>query len=78
MLFQEVGGEAVLLSMALERYFGLDRIGTRVWRLLSGDPSMQSAFDTLIGEYDVEPERLKADLLSLVQQLCDAGLVGIR
>ena len=77
-LFQDVGGEAVLLSMASERYFGLDPVGTRVWHLLAVDPSLQSAFDALIREYDVEPDRLEAELLALVQQLSDAGLVGIR
>ncbi len=30
-LQQEVGGEAVLLDLASESYFGLDPVGTRIW-----------------------------------------------
>ena len=33
-LFQEVGGETVLLDLASEQYFGLDAVGTRIWQLL--------------------------------------------
>ena len=76
-LFQEVGGEAVLLSLARERYFALDPVGTRIWRAISRDPSLQVAFDALLAEYDVDPARLEADLLALVGQLSDAGLVQI-
>lgn len=76
-LFQEVGGEAVLLSLASERYFGLDPVGTRIWQLLALDSSLQSAFDALCGEYQVAPERLQADLLALVAELAEAGLVAV-
>lgn len=77
-LFQEIGGEAVLLSLTRELYFGLDAVGTRAWLALTRDPSLQSAFDVLRTEYDVEPARLEQDLLALVGQLRDAGLVQIR
>lgn len=76
-LFQDVGGEAVLLNLASERYFGLDPVGTRIWTLLGQDPQLQPTFDTLCAEYDVEPARLEADLLGLVAQLAEAGLVEV-
>lgn len=34
-MFQELQGEAVLLSLASGTYFGLDRMGTRIWQLFS-------------------------------------------
>lgn len=76
-LFQDVGGEGVLLNLASERYFGLDPVGTRIWMLLGDDARLQPAFDTLCREYEVEPDRLQADLLSLVEQLAEAGLVEV-
>lgn len=76
-LFQEVGGEAVLLSLASERYFGLNPVGMRIWQLLARDSSLQSAFDALCVEYEVAPERLQSDLLALVAELAEAGLVTI-
>lgn len=76
-LFQDVAGEAVLLNLASERYFGLDPVGTRIWNLLGEDGRLQSAFDALCREYDAEPARLQADLLDLVAQLAEAGLVEV-
>ena len=74
-LFQQVDGESVLLNLASESYFGLDPVGTRIWVLLGQDSSLQLAFDALCAEYEVEPERLEADLLALAQSLMDAGLL---
>ena len=76
-LFQEVGGEAVLLNLASERYFGLDPIGTRIWNLLGKDNVLQHVHAALCAEYDVPPERLESDLLTLVDQLIEAGLVKV-
>ena len=76
-LFQEVGGEAVLLSLASESYFGLDPVGTRIWQLLGEDPSLQRTLELLQDEYDVDRPRLQADLLTLVEALAEAGLVRV-
>ena len=74
-LFQEVAGEAVLLDLASETYFGLDDVGTRIWQLLHDQVSLRAVYDTLLKEYDVAPARLEDDLLTHVVQLADAGLV---
>ncbi|MDB6162676.1 MAG: coenzyme biosynthesis protein PqqD [Xanthomonadaceae bacterium] len=74
---QQTGDEAVLLDLASEYYFGLDAVGTRVWRLLEKDPDVRAAFDVLVAEYDVSADRLESDLLALLQQLSDAGLVTL-
>ena len=76
-LYQEVGGEAVLLDLASERYFGLDPVGTRIWTLLADDDQLQVVCDTLCAEYDAEPARIRDDLLALVTQLAEAGLVKL-
>lgn len=74
-MFQEVDGEAVLLDLASENYFGLDNVGTRIWQLLQEHGSLRTVFDIMTKEYEVEPERLEADLINHVDQLAEAGLV---
>jgi hypothetical protein len=76
-LFQEVGGEAVLLNLNSESYFGLDPIGTRIWLLISEHGSLQRTFDVLRDEYEVEPTQLETDLLDLVAKLAEAGLLQV-
>jgi Coenzyme PQQ synthesis protein D (PqqD) len=76
-LFQEVGGEAVLLNLDSESYFGLNAVGTRIWALLGQNSSLQHAFDTLCAEYEAEPAQLESDLLHLVDEMAKAGLVQL-
>lgn len=77
-MVQEVGGESVLLDLASEQYFSLDAVGTRIWMLLGDQNNLASIVDQLCAEYQVEPERIRTDLLALVTQLAEAGLVKVR
>jgi len=77
-LFRELEGESVILHLESESYFGLDHVGTRMWQLLTESESIQTAYEALLEEYEVEPERLRADLTTLLETLSDRGLVDIR
>ena len=70
-------GESVILNLNSERYFGLDDVGTRFLSVLTTANSIQSAYETLLEEYDVEGEVLRQDLISIIKQLVDQGLVEI-
>lgn len=74
---QVTGSESVLLDLRSERYFGLNAVGTRVWQLLGQDPSLQAAYQVLLHEYEVAPDQLAGDVLKLVGQLADAGLLTL-
>ena len=70
-------GESVILNLNSERYFGLDDVGTRFLSVLTTAHSIQAAYETLLEEYDVEGEVLRQDLISIIGQLVDQGLVEI-
>ena len=74
-LFRELQGEAVLLNLGSESYFGLDAVGTRMWMVLTAAESIQAAYETLLDEYEVEPEKLREDLDGLIGKLVEHGLV---
>lgn len=76
-MFQELDGEAVLLDLASEQYFGLDRVGTRIWHLLDEHDTLESVHAALCREYDAPPERIADDLRALVDRLAEAGLVTL-
>lgn len=76
-VFRELDGEAVLLSLATGTYFGLNQVGTRIWSLILEHGSLRDVFAAMSQEYDVAPETLEKDLLELVQQLSAKGLVVV-
>lgn len=77
-LTRELRGESVLLDLASERYFGLDEVGTGMWRALTAGGTVGQAIDALLGEYDVPAEQLREDVGAFVRQLSEAGLVDVR
>jgi hypothetical protein len=76
-LIQELDGEAVLLNLKSETYFGLDDVGMLMWQVLTTSPSIQNAFEVLQNEYEVAPEKLQQDLGELLDKLVQQGLLEI-
>ena len=76
-LVSELDGEAVLLNLKTESYFGLDDVGARMWAVVTTAESIEAGFNTLKGEYDVEPEQLRKDLGELLEKLLAEGLLEI-
>ena len=77
-LFQDIGGEAVLLDLASERYFGLNEVGTRIWQLIEAALPLQDVHRALCEEFDAEASQIERDMLALVGALADAGLITVR
>jgi hypothetical protein len=76
-MVRKVGQESVILDLKTERYLGLNEIGTQMWSAIVGSTSIRSAYETLLAEYDVDPERLREDLQDLLRRLAEHGLVTL-
>lgn len=75
-LMQELpGNEAIFLDLRTESYFGLDAIGTKMYGALTEAPTVRDAYERLIREFEVEPERLRRDLIRFVERLVSKGLI---
>lgn len=76
-LFQEVAGNAALLNLDTETYFGLDEVGTRMWQAMEQAASIGEAAAALTEVYDASLETLQNDIVQLVLDLQKNGLVGL-
>lgn len=78
-LFQELEGEAVLLNLDNDRYYGLDDVGTRMWQLLEKHGDLATVLEHLLAEYagEVDESTLRQDLGELVGKLAAAGLLTV-
>jgi len=74
-VFRELDGEAVILNLGSGTYFGLDEVGTRVWALIEAHGRLRAVYDMLLDEYDVPPDVLERDLIRLVSEMAEKGLV---
>lgn len=73
----EVEGESVLLNFDEGVYYGLDQVGARVWQLLQAPVTPAEIRDSIVAEYEVEPERCGADIQELLEELRAAGLIEV-
>ena len=73
-VFREMDGESVLLNLETGMYFGLDEVGTRVWRLAADNGSLRAVRERLVEEYDADPAAIERDLLALAEALVSKGL----
>lgn len=71
----EVAGEVVLISIASGQYFGLDSIGSDIWRRLETPKSLEALCAELKDSYDGDGETIARDTRSLIETLLDRGLV---
>lgn len=76
-VMRELEGEAVLLNLRTETYFGLDEVGTRIWTELAAAGSVDGACEALEGEFEVDPGVLRRDIETLVSELIEQGLLEL-
>ena len=75
--FSVVGEDAFLLNTQTNKYYGLEKVGTRLWELLNEGKSLKDAHQIILSEYEVDPAQLEQDILELLERLREHGLVEI-
>ena len=74
----DVSGEVAILNLKSGLYFGLDLLGTQVWKLLQKPLRVAEIQETVLREYEVEPEQCERDLKTLLENLFNEGLIEVR
>ena len=74
----ELEGETVVLHLPSGTYFGLNPVGSSVWRLLGRPRSVRQIQEALLEEFDVEPPPCQRDLLVFLNQLWSERLIDVR
>lgn len=76
-LSAEVAGEVVLMSIERGAYYGLDSVGSGVWRILSQPTRVAELCDGLAEIYEADRPTLEADVLRFLAALADEGLIEV-
>jgi hypothetical protein len=77
-LASPLGGEVVLLEPEGGTYYSLNEVGARIWEILEKPTSVDGICDHIVGEYEVDPARCRRDVLRLLGDLMEHGLVETR
>jgi len=74
---RELDGETVLLNLETGIYFGLDAVGSDMWRAIKEAGVLSQAVDALQAQYDVDAASLRDDLLRLANDMLEKGLLQL-
>jgi Coenzyme PQQ synthesis protein D (PqqD) len=74
----DLDGEAAILNLQSGTYYGLDPVGAFIWSQLVAPQPVRAIAASMLERYDVSSERCQHDLLTLLGQLDERGLLEIR
>ena len=77
-LSTELGSEHVMLNLRDGTYYGLDEVGSAVWKLLQSPVTVAQICDAILDTYEVDADRCRRDVVRLLTELVERGLVEIR
>ena len=73
----DLDGEVVILSIDKGRYYSMNEVGSRIWALVERPISVAALIDLLVGEFEVEREICREEVLAFLCELHADGLVQI-
>ena len=76
-LTAEVDGEIVMMSIEQGRYFGLDDIGSEIWRRIEPPCSFAALVDGLSVDYDADRATIAADVRALLGRMVAQDVVRV-
>jgi len=75
MLFNEIDGEVVMLSIENSEYYGMDKVGSRIWQLLEKPIPFKELVAKLMEEYEVSEDQCKVDTLGFIEKMTGKKLL---
>ncbi len=76
-IWQGLGEESVILDLEAGVYYGLNVVGSSVWRLIQTPRTFADLRDAVIAEYAVDAERCAHDLRALLSILEQRGMIDV-
>ncbi|HZQ07900.1 MAG TPA: PqqD family peptide modification chaperone [Anaerolineae bacterium] len=70
--------EMAVLNLENGVYYTLNRTGARVWEGLQEPRRVSELRDMLVRRYDVSPEQCERELVQLLENMAQEGLIEVR
>jgi hypothetical protein len=74
-LEEEVSDELLLYDSEQQTFVTLNTTAADVWRLATGEYTLDGIVERIAGSYGVAPIDIRADIASAVRDLTEAGLL---
>ncbi|MBI4647124.1 MAG: lasso peptide biosynthesis PqqD family chaperone, partial [Bacteroidia bacterium] len=65
-LFSNIEGETVMMSIHKGEYYGLNPVSSRIWELIAAPVSIKQICDILMQEYEVSSEQCEHEVIDFL------------
>jgi hypothetical protein len=76
-LSAEVDGEIVMMGVEQGHYFGIDHIGSDIWKRIEPPCSFAALIDGLAADYEADRATIAADVQSLLDRMVEQDVVRL-
>jgi hypothetical protein len=73
----DLADETVILNIESGIYYGLNNVGTYIWKLLQEPRTFAQIKNQILADYDVDSEKCQQEVMQLLADLIAKGLVDI-
>jgi hypothetical protein len=73
----DLRGEAVVLDLTKNMYYGLDEVAARVWHLIRDPRTVSDIRDVIVSEYEIDKHACQRDLIEFLDRLLNEGLIEV-
>lgn len=77
LVFSEVDGEIIMISLEQGKYYGLETIGTEIWHMIKEPFKVKEIIDKLLELYEVSYETCSKEVKTLLDNMNREGLVHV-
>ncbi len=69
--------EIMMMNIKREKYYGLDPVGSEIWKRISSPVTVEKLISVLTEEYGGEEETIKNDVIPFLNRLLEEGMIRI-
>jgi hypothetical protein len=77
MVFSEMDGEIVMMSIENSEYYGLDPVASRIWELLEQPATIEQLVEKLLAEYEVDYDTCLKDVIAFSDELLEKNILSL-
>ena len=74
----DLAGESVILEFKSSMYYGLNETATDIWELIRKPISVNEIINSIKEEYGIDPKICEEDILKLLEEMNEKGLIEIK
>jgi hypothetical protein len=77
-LSSELGAEHVLLHLGDGMYYGLEAVGSEIWKLVQRPITVAEICRVISDLHEVDSARCRADVIRLLDEMAERRLIDVR